>query len=441
MKEMNLLFSLSKGYVPYLTVVLQSIKQNNPNTYFHCYIVNKEFGEQELLYFREIIGEEIGEIHFIKITDEMRKIIQEVYGETYTSYPEEAKVKVLYPWIIPEDIDRVLVLGVDVILNGNLAELYDMDFEDKLIIGCADINMREKKMYVPQWENAIIESLKRFTKGYINTDVMLLDVKKIRREITIDDLKKAGEDLSHNIPLIDQDITSWVFASKIKLVEHERYNCMILEDKRDLEGYGEGNKRLEYDYVKKNSLLIQFNSKPWNFSAPHYSGVHKIWWEYAIQTRFGQQWFFELIHSVQSWKDKARFLERRSIISIRESIEKIIREYFEKNNYHKIGVYGAGEYGKIFLHDAPKEYVYKFYDKKVRKLGDYQVESLEALIGCNDLDVVVITNFYLENVMCELAQILSIPLKSYYTIINEAYYYRYDKPLSYLEDGKCIEEE
>lgn len=432
MKEMNLLFSLSKGYVPYLTVVLQSIKHNNPNTYFHCYIVNKEFGEQELLYFREIIGEEIGEIHFIKITDEMRKIMQEVYGDTFTNYPEETSVRILYPWIIPENVVYALSLGADVIVNGDLTELYDMDMEGNLVIGCEDVNMHDEKMYVPQWMTDTIDSLRRFGKTYINADVMMMNLQRIREEITIADLKKAGEDLDYNIPLVDQDIINRVFSSRIKLVEHERYNCMILEDKRDLDGYGVCNERLQYEYVKKNALLIQYNSKPWNFSAPHYSGVHKIWWEYATQTRFGQEWSFKLIHSTQSWKDKARFLERRDIISVKEPVENIIREFFEKNNYRKIGVYGAGEYCRIFLHDAPKEYEYKLFDKFVRKIGDYQVESLEMLIDCEDLDVVVITNFYLENVMYELAHTLSVPLKSYFTIINEAYYYRYNKELSYF---------
>ena len=436
MKEMNLLFSSSKEYVPYLMVALLSIKQNNPNTYFHCYIVNKEFGEQELHCFREIISEEIGEIHFIRISDEMRKILCEIYGEMPSHYPEETSIRILFPWILPKDIERVLVLGVDVIVNGDITELYDMDMEDDLIIACEDINTCEGKMYIPRYNQGLINSLKRFTKVYINPDVMVMNPKKIRQEITIEDLKKAGAELEYNIPLIDQDMTSWVYASRMKIVDLERYNYMIIDGKMELGGYGTCNRKLEYEYVKENALLIQFNLKPWRFSMPLYTGVHRIWWEYALQTRFGEEWLYELIHGVQSWKDKALFLERRDLISVKEPIKNIISDYFDENNYRKIGVYGAGEYGKMFIYDAPKDYEYRLFDKNVRKLGSYQVESLESLLECKDLDVVITTNFYLENVMFELANRLSVPLVGYNTIINEAYYYRYDKRLSYLEDSK-----
>lgn len=85
-----------------------------------------------------------------------------------------------------------------------------------------------------------------------------------------------------------------------------------------------------------------------------------------------------------------------------KKLSDIIKEYFKLNGYQRIGVYGAGWYGKMFLEHAPKEYEYVFFDQTVRKLGGYEVLAPESLEEYTELDVIVFTPFTLETVKYDL---------------------------------------
>lgn len=422
-KNMNLIFTVSKAYAKYLTVLLESIKQNNSDTYLNCYIVHKELGEEEYSFLREIISEDVGEIHLIEINEEVHKMVKEVYGD-YTSpypYPVETYVRILYPWIIPQDIDRILSLGIDMIVTGNLSELYDMEFGDKLLIACRDVT-QNGRVPMPRWDVELLNHFKRFEPNtIINTDMMLLAPKRIRGDFSLEDLKKAVAELEYNIPFIEQDLYSWVYHPKVRWVDSDRYNFQVLEAAYDI--YGE---KIEYEYAKKNALIIHYLDKPWNFKLPFYGEIHKIWWEYALQTRFFSKWILELISGIQGWKDKSRFFEHRDLLMVKEPIENIIRDYFKENGYQNIGVYGAGDYGEMFLDDAPKEYQYTFFDQRAKKIGSYDVKCPEHLEEYKELDVIIVTPFYFENIKHELRRRVSIPVINYSSIINNAYRYRYD---------------
>ena len=411
---MNLVFVSSKEYAQYLTVLIESIKRNNKEIFLNCYLLHKDIGDTEKEFLNKIFLEDkTGRINYISINE---KYVKKIFGDNFGKYPLEACAKLFISWFVPEELERVLYLDIDMVVNGSLKELYNTPFDEKLIVACKEITAEG----IPYDFIKEREHFKKFEKDtYINTGMMLLATKEIRKIIQIEDFQNAVAKLDNYLPYVEQDIHSYVYCGKVKYVDPFQYNFHFIECVFEV-----FEEKVSYEYAKKNMIIIHYLCKPWDWSGRFYREIYDIWWEYAAYTEFYPIWISKLIKGMREERRLRNFHDK--IVLLEENGKKlsdVIKKYLTFHKYQKIGIYGAGNFGKLFLENAPKDYEYIFFDKVVRKLENYDVLEVECLNEYKDLDIVIFTPFLRENLKYEVMKKTSVKVISFEYIVDDAFFY------------------
>ena len=108
---------------------------------------------------------------------------------------------------------------------------------------------------------------------YINSGVMLMNLRKLRAEQNVDDVYDFIEEHRRSLVLPDQDIISGLYGEDILPLDPYRYNMTErLFALRLLT-----SRKMSIDWVRKNSAVIHYcgRNKPWR---PGYIGMLDVFW-------------------------------------------------------------------------------------------------------------------------------------------------------------------
>ena len=139
------------------------------------------------------------DMQFIFISPEAFKNFQNV-----KSFSKAAYYRLLITDIMP-DIDRCIYLDADTIIEFNLEKLWNIDLCGKHCAGVLDKNISNNPHWIyPLFENA---------KNYVNSGVLLIDLKKWRQ----DNISRTIIDFVSNnkVSFADQDGINKVLSGKI----------------------------------------------------------------------------------------------------------------------------------------------------------------------------------------------------------------------------------
>ncbi|MCD8038176.1 MAG: glycosyltransferase family 8 protein [Lachnospiraceae bacterium] len=166
----------------------------------------------------------------------------------------------LYKFMLPEllgKLDKVLYLDGDVIVEGDLRELFDTDIEGFYLAAVED-------MCAVKQEN-VLE--KTGNERYFNSGVMLLNLAMLRGENMPKELideRMRDEDMR----FMDQNVFNRVLGGKVKYLS-AKFNFMKVNLRNFTEreiGYFYGISSAEYRTVCNNPVILHFTNKekPWN---------------------------------------------------------------------------------------------------------------------------------------------------------------------------------
>ena len=177
--------------------------------------------------------------------------------------------KLLIPELIPKNIDRILYLDVDIVVNGSIKELYNLDIKDNFFAAAADFIINKKD----------IEYKKRLGMGkndnYFNSGVILFDMEKFRQEYTLDKALKYIKINGHQFKFHDQEVLNGMYFKQCYMLDNIYNYITMFTSPLDLVKY------YTIDLWKDNkNILIHFaNLKPWN---TNYIGKYEnYFWKYA----------------------------------------------------------------------------------------------------------------------------------------------------------------
>ncbi|MBQ8692169.1 MAG: glycosyltransferase family 8 protein [Synergistaceae bacterium] len=165
--------------------------------------------------------------------EEYKKQIDEV---TLKNIPERWGIGTLYRLFIPEilsGIDRVIYLDCDIVVNMDIAELWDIDLGDNALGGANDsVAYDDFYKFTPRFINLRLKLLELEREKYINAGVLLMNLNKIRElgnftEIVLNWLIRHA----HSARAFDQDALNSIFRDSIKIID-QRFNYFhyTLED-------------------------------------------------------------------------------------------------------------------------------------------------------------------------------------------------------------------
>lgn len=278
-KEVPIVFISDNDYVLPTTVAIKSLVLNKKETTsYKIYIIASDISQDNKELFKrfesdmvsvEIIEQNCNEFNHLHTFDENSICVASI----------AALLKFLIPQIIA-DYEKVLYLDGDILIRGDLSELYNTDISGYMagvIIDSGSIYYRHE--YVNKVDK------------YFNSGVMLLNLETMRREKTTESLIKCKQDINDS-NLMDQNVFNIVFNKRIKTLSI-RYNFLAANLNRADSKWGinQINEIYNTSYENKSelfedSLIVHFSSKdkPWKVSNVPFADE---WYEYYLLNTSG----------------------------------------------------------------------------------------------------------------------------------------------------------
>ena len=276
-KHVPIAMATDDNYVLPTIVSMTSMLENaNKNSFYNCYLlISKNFTDEnknKFLNLQEKYKNKC-EIKFINMDDAYKhdKICKWITTPMYYRLSLPSLLK---------DENKCIYMDGDTIVNKDLSELYDLNIDEYYLAGVKAASLQSD---IKRAQFLGISNMKK----YINSGVLLMNLKKMRDEKLEDKFSKFIKEkvnTTKRLTCPDQDTINAVCYDKIKILPF-KYNVIAkyLVDK--LGKYEFIPKAIkcysfkECNEAKDNPVIIHYadKKKPWKEITPHYSK----WWKYA----------------------------------------------------------------------------------------------------------------------------------------------------------------
>lgn len=306
-ETIHVLCTPDNGFALPYGVMLTSLFENNSDCHFCIWIVTDKLSANNVKHFEETASYYHAELHTIYINKGYYPYLPLKENEPFT---ENGYYRVFAADLLPNSISKVLYLDGDMIVLGNIKELWQTNIEKYSLAGVVDVHDR-------------IHAKRLKMQGrYINSGMLLLNLDYHREYKLVDKYKERLKYIHfHRDEFVfhDQDIFNYVCDGSIKYLSL-RNNLMtsFLIEGVDLQEFNNDSS----DKLSVSQCIIHYTGypKPW---VTHYYGLPLASeWKYYYQL---SKWNGEQsVQRIPFWKRLLFFLLR---ILIKLKVIKPKREY------------------------------------------------------------------------------------------------------------------
>lgn len=242
----HIAFCVNDTYVEYIIPCILSVVKNDiPNNL--CIHVLSDYISDKM---RHRLQEEFVEydstlIQIHIVNDSILRGLKDTWT-IYTWY------RVLLPEILETDVHRVLYLDADVIVAGNIEELFQLDMTNKAIAGTIDFQSKDPSTY----KRCGYEQ----EKGYVCAGVMLMNLDYWREHDIANRIIWWGRENNDRIQFPDQDSINYI-CRDTKILLPLKYN-IVDGFFHDDYYYREYPKELK-DCIESPSIIHYAGQAPW----------------------------------------------------------------------------------------------------------------------------------------------------------------------------------
>lgn len=293
-----------ENYAPYGSVVMSSVMGHNPSVDITFHILHTDLSSEKCLVIKYWVESHPNKsVKFYR----MRK-------ENFADFPIDEHTYLDYGAYIRlflgeclADIDKVLYLDCDIIVNGSLDSLWDTDINGYAVAGVRDRINDYIRVY-----NRLQYPL---SDGYINSGVMLINLKKWRDDSFFDKAKTAAKMSPKILMNHDQDLINMIYHGQIKMLPF-KYN--LLEYYLYTEDWLYMDRKYYAEIIEacKSPTIIHFcmPQKPWHYEC--INPYKELYYKYRAMTPWQE---VKLTHKVQRLSNKQKlklFMEKIGLYKV-----------------------------------------------------------------------------------------------------------------------------
>ena len=288
-KLIPVFFAVDDGYIPFLTVALQSMIENASKDYYYeikiLYTnISEENKEKIIKYENNNV-----KIEFIDLNYYLEELQEKLYTRDY--YTKTTYYRLLIPNLYPQ-YDKILYLDSDITVLGDISELYNTDLEDNLVGAVPDGSVRALKEFSEYVERVV--GMADY-KNYFNAGILLMNLKEMREFDFQTKFLYLLENMKFSVAQ-DQDYLNRICKGRTK----------ILDSGWDVMPIPTDSPRQESDIKIIHYNLIY---KPWHFDNVLYQDY---FWKYAKKTEFYEDML--KMRETYSEENKIRDMEQFSAL-------------------------------------------------------------------------------------------------------------------------------
>lgn len=292
MSPINILCSTDDRYAPWCGIMLTSLFETNPEERFVVYILSTGLEPENVSSFNALQQKYKAVFRFVHIDETLLHGCSIREGDTISV---ATYFRLLAPGFIPEDVEKVLYLDVDIIVNGPVRPFWETDLEGYAFAAVMDESFYQEDLY------RRLDFPRSY--GYVNAGVLLMNLAYWRENGCVKRCMDFVRENQQSLYFYDQDALNKILHAEKKLVS-VRYNFQHGFLLWWQYGYYEGALKEDIDASAFNPVVIHFDgrSKPWHKDSHHpytsyflhYKSI-SLWkdvplvGEYTVKERF--RWF------------------------------------------------------------------------------------------------------------------------------------------------------
>lgn len=314
---------LDNNYAPYCIILLYSILENNKENDITFHLLTNNMSEDNRKIIQQVVNDSGKNVLFYHVDKELFKGFPISGHINYAAY-----FRFLLPSVLP-DLDKVLYLDCDMIVDGDLKELWNVDIENYALAGVRDSENDNIRLYNRLgYERSL---------GYINSGVLLINLKEWRKDNILTTAIKALTSNPLKYQYHDQDFINEFYCDRKLLLDFKfnlmefflfSYNKFIISRKyfRDIER------------AIKKPTIIHFcgHIKPWHIE--YSSPIKYIFCKYADKQQYISDIYTYQRSKKQRIKDRIGNIIYRIVSRLglphELSIDKTCRSRYRGDIYH-----------------------------------------------------------------------------------------------------------
>lgn len=264
----KLVFGVDGAYSQHLAVTLRSLLENNRSNTFEIFVIQINMAKEDEAKIRSVVAG----FSNAKIGFQAFDIARYSHFRTDGHISHASYLRIFIPEILPESEERVLYLDCDLVVQGDIAPLWESDLGDK-VIGAV------KNPYFVRHDDLEMPA----EADYFNAGVLLLNLKRWRERHATAQLIDFIERHHAHLYAHDQDALNAVFLNDFAALppQWNFQTSMLWCEPERLDLSYEAFRRLLQD-----PLVIHYTtpSKPWHFRNTH---PHKeVYYQYLKRTPY-----------------------------------------------------------------------------------------------------------------------------------------------------------
>ena len=306
-EENNISVALAANdvFVPYTATLIQSIVDNSKNiNNYDIIILTQDISEGNKSRINQIIK---GFNNFsIRYLDPTRLI------EGYDFFVRgHFGLQTYYRLVLPElisDYDKIIYLDSDMIVNADIADLYNTDVNGYLVAACYDPDTAGLYNGYEKDKKLFMDTIMKLDSpyDYFQAGTLVLNLKEFRNTYSMEYILKFA--VSQKWQLLDQDILNCLCKGRVKYIDMSwnvmvDFGCIRIKDIISLAPQWQYKMYME---SRKNPKIIHYAGpeKPW--TSPE-QDMAEIFWHYAKETSFYEAMMYRMAHTVANhyyWQNR-----------------------------------------------------------------------------------------------------------------------------------------
>lgn len=262
--KIPIFFTIDDNYVPFVSVAINSIIKNASKDYIYEIIILYQELSNENINNILSLGENGFFIKFVYMKDGLETITDREENRLRCDYFTLTIYFRLFISDMFSEYDKCIYMDSDVVVPGDISELYNIELRDNLIGACNDKSVIDVPELAKYMEDAI--GVSRYE--YINSGVLLMNLKEMRESKFCKKFLELLNKYHFDCIAPDQDYLNAICNGRIVYLD-EVWNVMPAARKEEV----------------RNPQVIHYNlfQKPWCYNNVQYE---KYFWKYAKQTKY-----------------------------------------------------------------------------------------------------------------------------------------------------------
>ena len=212
---MNILIAANTKFIGITSVMVYSLCRSHENTEVDIYLAYHDLREQDIERLQKIVScFEKKSLHPLDVGGEFaaKMAVQDRFScETY--------YRILAVDMLPQSMERILYLDVDMLIKKDLTEVYESFMSETCpFVVCDDIEGRARGSYESTLERVALPR----DRKYFNAGFLLMNLKYLRTRNSVGYIVDAF--YRERYPFHDQDILNHMYYDKVQFVPWSLYN-------------------------------------------------------------------------------------------------------------------------------------------------------------------------------------------------------------------------